>query len=152
MRVCKKIRNEKGFTLLEMLLTFSIFLLIVSFIPMMINVVFIDSKTEKSFNELEWEVFIQQAKIEIREATEITATNDTLFFNMSNGDIISYEKYQDVIRRRVNNRGHEVLLQNIVKVEYTPVSNGILIETVDRNGNKYKRRISSISPIQVSSQ
>ena len=141
--VFKTMKNEKGFTLVEMLLSFSMMLLILTFLVMMLQLLF--NENERDFNQLEWEVFIQQAKYEAQGSNTISLRNNIVTFARYNGEMVSYEPYQQVIRRRVNGTGHEVLLQNVKSVKYEATSNGIIIEVND----KYKARISSIIPIEV---
>jgi competence protein ComGF len=140
--------DNKGFTLLEMLLSFSVFLIIASFIPLFFQLVAIPSEKNK-LNMLEWEVFLQQAKIEIREATELDVKNGILYLKNVSGQTISYEQYNHLLRRRIDGTGHEILLKNISTVSFQTVTNGYIIVVVDLGGNEYQARIKSLQPVQV---
>lgn len=61
-------------------------------------------------NYLEWELFQHYLVDESRRAIRIETINNQLIMTMSNGDRIKYEKYGDIIRRRVNEKGHEPVL------------------------------------------
>ena len=43
-----------------------------------------------------------------------------------------YEKYGSNIRRRVDLKGHEIMLQNIKAVTFEPIVNGVRISVQDR--------------------
>lgn len=142
------VRNEKGFTFVEMLVTFSILIVILSFITPFLGVVFRDNSDQ--FNKLEWQILIQQMKMEIREAKDITISNNgSVFYTNETGDSISFEKYNDKIRRRVNLKGHEVLLQQISDVRFEPRPNGFLISVLTVDGKTYQAIISAYTTVEV---
>ncbi|MEH7224579.1 competence type IV pilus minor pilin ComGF [Bacillus sp. JJ1566] len=142
------VSNEKGFTFVEMLVTFSILLVILSFITPFLGIVF--RENDEQFNKLEWQILIQQMKMEIREASEISvSSSEYVSFNNPAGDIVSFEKYMDKIRRRVNKRGHEILLQNITDVTFELKTNGFLITVVTVDGKTYQALISSLTTVEA---
>ena len=102
--------SDNGFTMLEMLFSFSIFLLIVSFLTVGLNFLFQDWKMEARTQRLEWHVFINQLKKEIRlaDAANIKAGSIVLTID---GKSVLYEKYGSNLRRRVDMKGHEIVLQ-----------------------------------------
>ena len=61
-----KALNNKGFTIVEMIISFSAFLFIVSFIPLSFRFLYQDGFVEERLQRMEWEVFIGQAKKENR--------------------------------------------------------------------------------------
>ncbi|WP_449536960.1 competence type IV pilus minor pilin ComGF [Ferdinandcohnia sp. Marseille-Q9671] len=141
------VRNERGFTLVEMLVTFSMMLVILSFISPFLSVLF--RSNDEQFNQLEWQIFIQQMKMEIREAKEITvSTNHSVSFVNAAGDIVSFEKYTDKMRRRVNRKGHEVLLQNISSVTFELKTNGYLISVLTVDGDNYQAIVSALLRVE----
>lgn len=142
------VSNEKGFTFVEMLVTFSILLVILSFISPFLGVLYRDNNEQ--FNKLEWQILIQQMKMEIREASEISVSkNESVTFYNAAGDLVSFEKYTDKIRRRVNKKGHEVLLQQIMDVTFEPKTNGFLISVITVDGKTYEAIISAFTIVEV---
>ncbi|MFS0861536.1 competence type IV pilus minor pilin ComGF [Fredinandcohnia sp. 179-A 10B2 NHS] len=141
--------KESGFTFVEMLLTFSVLLVIVSFMSPFLRVIY--HQTSSEFNQLEWQVFVQQVKMEIREAKNLSITNQnhTLSFINPRGQKISYEVYQDKIRRRVNGTGNEVILQKITSIIYTPKSNGCMISITTVDGTSLDVVVSSFMTLEV---
>jgi competence protein ComGF len=125
------VKSEKGFTLVEMLVSFTLFLLIVSFFPIIIPLAKQTYNPDFSMNEMEWEIFVNQLAMEYREAKEVRIHATTLTFKMENNQIITYERYEDKIRRRVDESGHEVVLQHIKNIMYEQQKERLLIRSTD---------------------
>jgi competence protein ComGF len=139
--------DNRGFTLLEMLLSFTIFIMIASFIPLFLQLAAFPSEKNK-LNLLEWEVFLQQAKIEIREASELEVKDGVLYLKNLYGQNVSYEQYNHSLRRRVDGTGHEILLKNIKSVSFQIVTNGCIVVVTDLNENEFRAKIKSFQPIR----
>lgn len=124
-------KSEKGFTLVEMLVSFTLFLLIVSFFPIIIPLAKQTYNPDFSMNEMEWEIFVNQLAMEYREAKEVRIHATTLTLKMENNQVIAYERYEDKIRRRVDESGHEVVLQHIKNIMYEQQKERLLIRLTD---------------------
>lgn len=124
-------KSEKGFTLVEMLVSFGLFLIIVSFFPIIIPLAKQTYNPDFSMNEMEWEIFVNQLAMEYREAKEVGIHATTLTLKMENNQIITYERYEDKIRRRVDESGHEVVLQHIKNIMYEQQKERLLIRSTD---------------------
>ena len=140
-------KDQNGFTLLEVLISFSIVLIIISFLTPFLQI--IGENKSVGLNKYEWEVFKQQAAIEVRAASEMTISLNSLTLTGLAGEKISYERYQDIIRRRVNGTGHEIMVQRIASVKYEPIVNGVLISIVDHTGQTFQSRVTSIAETRV---
>jgi competence protein ComGF len=125
------VKSEKGFTLVEMLVSFTLFLLIVSFFPIIIPLAKQTYNPDFSMNEMEWEIFVNQLAMEYREAKEVRIHATTLTLKMENNQVITYERYEDKIRRRVDESGHEVVLQHIKNIMYEQQKERLLIRLTD---------------------
>jgi competence protein ComGF len=125
------VKSEKGFTLVEMLVSFTLFLLIISFFPIIIPLAKQTYNPDFSMNEMEWEIFVNQLAMEYREAKEVGIHATTLTLKMENNQIITYERYEDKIRRRVDESGHEVVLQHIKNIMYEQQKERLLIRLTD---------------------
>lgn len=125
--------NNKGFTLLELLYSLTIFCLIVSFIPITFQYVLHEEPIQKRLQHLEWEVFISQLKKELRMSDQATVSNNKVYL-WKNGEIIIYEKYGSNIRRRVDYTGHEIVFQKVNAVTFHVIKNGIKINMKDEYG------------------
>jgi len=141
-------KKQHGFTLLELLISLSITMVITSLLTPLLNTFY--DKSNLELNKLEWEVFVQQVKLEVRASNELTVKGNTLYLKgPTSTQVVSYEPYQGSIRRRVNSTGHEVILQNIASVEYIPESKGVTVLIKDRNGLNYSARITGIHVASV---
>ncbi|MDF2038592.1 prepilin-type N-terminal cleavage/methylation domain-containing protein [Bacillus sp. CMF12] len=122
--------NNNGFTMLEMLFAFSIFLMIVSFLPVSFNFLFQDWKMEARTQRLEWHVFINQLKKEIRLADTADISPVSIVLTIDGKSVI-YEKYGSNLRRRVDMKGHEIVLQKLDAITFSSFNGGVEINVSD---------------------
>ncbi|NMD71828.1 prepilin-type N-terminal cleavage/methylation domain-containing protein [Bacillus sp. DNRA2] len=134
------LRNNHGFTLVEMLVAFSVFTVIISFVPMMLSTINREKPIEQKLQRLEWEIFISQIKKEIRMSQWVTITPQRLQLE-KDGEMIIYERYGTNLRRRVDNKGHEIILQQVQFFQFERLLNGILVTVTDVNGYEYREEI-----------
>lgn len=127
--------------MLEMLISFTIFLVIVAFIPLLFRTILDQQSIDKRLQRMEWEVFHSQLKKELRMSDGISI-NSKLTLERD-GQSIIYEKYGQNIRRRVDLKGHEVVLQKVERVSYTSIRNGVRIDVKDVFGNDHTATIRS---------
>ncbi|WP_433743116.1 competence type IV pilus minor pilin ComGF [Falsibacillus pallidus] len=136
--------NEKGFTLVESLVVLLIFTIICSFLPL----IFSAFQSFRSFDpgiDYEWQLFLIQLRNEAHEAERVSESEGKIIMQTTQGEVL-YEKYQTVIRRRVNQLGHEIVLQDIQSAELKLDSSQILISIQFRGG---ERRAGSIALITL---
>jgi competence protein ComGF len=141
--------QTKGFTLLEALLTLSIVLIIVSLLPLFIQVFQHDIQKKGGLHMFEWEIFVQQAQMELREANKVEVHNNRLLFTGKEGESILYEKKNGKLRRRVDGYGHETLLQHIRTITFSAIERGIIIKAVDTTDHVYKRVITHMGTVEM---
>lgn len=122
-------RNNYGFTFVEMIIAFSVFLLIISFFPIGLRFIYQDEFVEDSLQSMEWEVFQAQLKKEIRMSEDVTVGSNKLTLR-KNEQTILYEKYGASIRRRVDFKGHEIVMQNVKSVAFEKLMKGVQIVVV----------------------
>ncbi|WP_110111305.1 competence type IV pilus minor pilin ComGF [Bacillus sp. CGMCC 1.16541] len=134
--------KKNGFTLVEMLISFAYLLLIVSFIPIIMTIIKETHNETLALTNIEWEIFVSQLTFEYREAQDVRVDPSTLTFITFDHKQVTYERYQDKVRRRVNKLGHEVLLQKIDQIKYKQTDNLLHVEVIDQKQNKYRSKIS----------
>ncbi|WP_083413091.1 competence type IV pilus minor pilin ComGF [Bacillus massilinigeriensis] len=132
--------NEHGFTLAETLLALTCFLIIVSLLPSAIGIVLQEGVADRKIQTLEWEVFNSQLKREFRTGFLIIAQKEKLLIQKGS-DTILYEKYGSNIRRRVNNEGHEIMLQNVREVRFTSDGHSVVVALRDIWQKEYGSRL-----------
>ncbi|KMY50785.1 competence type IV pilus minor pilin ComGF [Peribacillus loiseleuriae] len=130
--------NNRGFTLIEMLLSLSIFILIAGMIVQLYVVVGKELHQDKSLNQMEWEIFLQQVKEELWLSSSQTILNDNIYMVVGE-DIVSIEKYNQILRRRVNRTGHQIMLQNVSSFHCRLEGYKIVISVKDLAGNTFTR-------------
>mgnify|MGYP001336607991 CR=1 FL=1 len=131
-------KGNRGFTLYETI--FSLFLVsIVIFLFPYILSYFKPSPSEK-LQVKEVELFFMQISREIHGAKSMFIDNNDLIVVLHNGDRASYEQYNDLIRRRLNRTGHEVLLQHIKTVNYEVNNTLVSIQIEGKRGEQYERK------------
>lgn len=133
--------KQAGFTMLNMLFAFSVFLLLMTFFPLALKVI----KTEVSTTSFKVDLFFEQIRNDIVQAKEISISDGSLYLSMENGNRIRYQKYNTNVRRQVNEVGNEILLQNVENIQYEIVANGVVI-SVDVAKRAAKKRL-SMAPI-----
>ncbi|MFD2681236.1 competence type IV pilus minor pilin ComGF [Bacillus seohaeanensis] len=138
--VWKEINNSRGFTLVEALLSFCIFLTIsFSLLICMKGLHVVEEKLIPP-QYYEWNLFRDSFRTEFRGATLGGIAEDSISFYVDNKEVL-YEKYADSIRRRVNRKGHEIVLQKINEVNFSMRKNGVQMEVEFTNGEKAVSRL-----------
>lgn len=133
--------KQDGFTMLNMLFAFAVFLVLMSFFPFVMKVM----KTEISTTSYKVDLFFEHIRNDIVQAKELSISDGSLYLSMENGNRIRYQKYNTNIRRQVNEAGNEILLQNVDNVQYKIVSNGVVV-SVEVAKKVAKKRL-SMAPI-----
>ncbi|MEH7484364.1 competence type IV pilus minor pilin ComGF [Neobacillus drentensis] len=128
--------NEKAFTLIEVLIAFSIFTTIIFFMTPVFQIILTNKDTEASLQAMEWEVFSSQIKKEIRQSTRAEVISGRLILTKDT-ETIQYEKYGTNLRRRVNSTGHEIILQNVSQYSFTIINNAVKTIVMDLWGKEY---------------
>lgn len=144
--VLQKWRNEKGFTLAESIITLMIAVSILTLIPLVIkgfNHINYSLSTEDSY---EWNIFLMQLRRELRNSNTVESSGNKLILQV-NGEKVTYEQFGLLLRRRVNNTGHEVVLQKVRKAEFTMNDNHILLAVYFTNNHQEEAGFTFFIPV-----
>ncbi|MBP3041137.1 ComGF family competence protein [Bacillaceae bacterium Marseille-Q3522] len=133
--------DEKAFTLLEVCYALSIFCLFAAVLPLTFRILYQDDIMAKHLQKMEWNVFSGQLKKEVRLCSTLSVDHKRLTLINEDGSIVTYEKYQDKVRRKVNGTGHEIALQNINSLEFTAFHGGIQITVTDHYQQNFESKI-----------
>lgn len=139
--------NNKGFTLLDALLSFMIFLVISLSFPLVIKGLQIIQKESLPPRYYEWNLFSESLRTEMWGGSNILYSPEEISFESDVGTI-TYERYQDSVRRRVGGLGHEVVLQEIDSFVITEVQQGIKISVVFKEGENVESEYYHYKEIQ----
>jgi competence protein ComGF len=125
--------NNKGFTLLDAMLSFLIFSVISLSFPLVIKGLQVIQKESIPPRYYEWNLFSESLRMEMWAGSDVLYSHEEVTFE-SDGKIITYERYQDSVRRRVGGLGHEVVLQGVDSFDITEVPHGLKISVVFKEG------------------
>lgn len=135
--------NQKGMTLIELMLTVTILVAIVSVMPLLMSAAVKSAGADLQHQEAQ--LFFRLFSKEVREASQITIAGDGVELSKTDGARVQYERYGSSIRRRVNGTGHEVVLQHIRKVKVDLMGKKVTIEVELQNGESEKRIVFQIA-------
>ena len=93
------LKQENGFTMIEMLFALSITLIVAHLFLQSMLVLQPMRENNQELNPLEWELFLHNLKREVKKAENSTVVNGNLFLQFE-GSQYSVEKYKNLLRQR----------------------------------------------------
>lgn len=81
----------------------------------------------------EWNLFIIELRKEVKQANQWEINQDQLYLSIDD-KVISYEGYKTFLRRRVDHKGHEPVLQGIKSFSFLPRDNGFTLKVIFQHG------------------
>jgi competence protein ComGF len=130
-------QNERGYTLLNLLLSLFIYSIIISSLTTILHFLLSDSQHQNDLKPFEWELFIIQLHREMKEAENITVTESALSYTNKQGQLVNINRYQNLIRRQIGGQGHEIFLLKVQSVSFTQEGSGVRIHAVSEAGKDY---------------
>ncbi|MDR6998727.1 competence type IV pilus minor pilin ComGF [Neobacillus niacini] len=131
--VCK---NEKAFTLIEAIFALAIFSILVFFMAPLMQIILNNKAIQGEDQPMEWEIFCSQLKREIRTYSRVEVISGKLILT-KDAETVQYERYGNNLRRRVNNSGHEIVLQNVSDAAFVLLNNAVKVYAKDVWGKEY---------------
>ncbi|UCZ54575.1 hypothetical protein LGQ02_07425 [Bacillus shivajii] len=144
--IFKRTSTQDGITLIETLVVLSIFLIMINVIPLFFSV-FLHDENENALSDQEFQLFVKQLKAEFQKSRSygVNESHNELYFHHENSlghtDIVKFEQYGNVLRRRVNDSGHDVFLHRISSFFVQEKEIGIFLTIVSVNGNSFEAYI-----------
>ncbi len=139
-------KQSQGFTLIEVLIAFSILLLITSVLPQAIKVLRFEPRI---LHHMETSLFFQQLDLDVQQSSKIHIQNNVIYLQQNNQEEVTYAFFQNRIRRQVNHRGQEFVLQNIAAIKFTMWKNGIDVVVTDIYNQVHQKRITHRLPLEA---
>ncbi|AIF66789.1 hypothetical protein GZ22_09140 [Terribacillus saccharophilus] len=131
------ISNNKGFTLLEAVLALGILMLILASVPPLLDPLTQDTKSEA--------VSVRQAlhfiSMEAHKGGSVNTAKDKLYIQDQQGRTTVFEQYKDMIRRQVDEKGHEIYLHHIEDLKIIQDGSSIVLTVKGKEGSLYEKRI-----------
>ena len=127
-------KQEQGFTLIEMLLSILIVIIIAHLILQTMLVIVPQNEKAKGINSREWELFLMNVKREIKSGESVRVSSNQLAILTSFPEkVSSIHRYNNLIRRQVDFKGHEVLLHNVKSLHVEQKDYYIKMTVIDVN-------------------
>ncbi|MCD7033129.1 ComGF family competence protein [Metabacillus sp. GX 13764] len=135
--IASRCRNSRGYTLLNMLFALGVFTIIVSSMLPLISFLLHSSQKSGDLSAFEWEVFSEQLSNEIRQGKQFSVTAEGIDFTNPSGQRVSITRYNDLVRRQVGGKGHEIMLQQIKSIRAEITSTGLAFNLVSKANVSY---------------
>lgn len=149
MNIVYWLQNERGFTLIEMLLVLSLSLILLSFVPTFMKTIVTGHQIKEASSE-ELLVFFNYLSRDIKEASDVTFDQEKILLNKGLSDQYVIERVSTTgqIRRLRNGVGH-VLLLDQAESFHCGYSAAKLVEceVVLQSGASMKRTMSAFYPL-----
>lgn len=96
----------------------------------------------KHNNELSVNQFFIFLRNDVLTSEQVYTDDDNkMYFLLPTDEVAHIEQYQNVIRRQVNGRGHEIYLRDIDSFTLQPISFGTQVTIVTKEGREYEKKI-----------
>lgn len=138
-------KKQAGFTFLEVMIAFVIFLMIASLIPQYLKLI---SFQPKQLQRVEAGIFFQQLAIDVHQSANIEVLNNTVYLQRGKDQTVTYAYFNNRIRRQVNNRGQEIVFQKVATVQFSQWKNGIDVSVKDIYDQRHERRVTHLLPLE----
>jgi competence protein ComGF len=73
----------------------------------------------------------------LKEAKDISVNKTEVTFTNKQGQVVFINHYQNMIRRQVYGKGHEIFLFKVKSVEFQEDSSGVRISVISEAGKNY---------------
>ncbi|MBC1763601.1 ComGF family competence protein [Listeria seeligeri] len=128
-----------AFTLLETILSITIILSISSLIPLFFQCYNKTIQLSNVDKTTEWQLFLIQMRLEWTQAYNIEVEKEKLSFQVDDNQI-TYTKFNDLLRRQLNGKGHEPLLTKIKDWQFVRKENQLILKVVFSDSTTYSSR------------
>lgn len=131
-------RNEFGFSMISMLTTITIIFISLPFLAYLLNSLAYSSHQEM----ISTHQFFLFLRDELTESPHIEIINsDAISYELKNGDFAEISFYNNLVRRRVEGKGHEIYLRDVDSLTFKKTSHGMLITVSTMQGESYEKQI-----------
>ncbi|HHU19495.1 MAG TPA: prepilin-type N-terminal cleavage/methylation domain-containing protein [Bacilli bacterium] len=135
------LQTERGFTIVELLLSLVILAMILLITPIITSNIHHQPQTER----FSVQQFFHAATDEIQSNQLSEKDQYRIILTTSTNEQIVLSKYNDTIRRQVNRTGHEVLLRDVKQLAIEYNDQYLLIKLEMKSEQKYEKVITLFS-------
>lgn len=129
--------NEEGFTLLSMMFTIVVISLTIPFLMALLKAM----PYTTNYNATSIQHFFYFLRDDLLLATNYSIQNNKLYLELTSGEIATIEKYDSLIRRQVDHKGHEVYVRDVKDLLFTNHPYGIQVMITTLQGEIYEKTI-----------
>lgn len=130
-------KNEFGFSFASLLFTITIVFTTLPFVAYLLEHISYNSHQEY----ISVQQFFNYVRDELIESKNYHVNKDTISYQLENDDVSTFSKYQNLIRRQVNKKGHEIYLRDIQHLKIESVKYGVHLSITSIRGKTYEKTI-----------
>jgi len=144
------LKNKKGFTLISMLVAISALAMALPLLGYMLN----SFKSGHYYEEMDIQNFFIFIRNEMAIADYVQIDNGRIVYEYmpeedtdededeEDVEIVTIEQYNDLIRRRVKNKGHDIYLRNVNSVYFEKLPYGLKVSVYGTGGEFHEKHFS----------
>lgn len=134
------ILNERGYTLVEAIFQLAVFILFSELFVLIILWTVQFQSTTFSKEQTEWELFVNDVFGYLAQGNNIEVINTGQGIRIIENDrTVDIERYYGIVRKQVNEVGHEAMLVDIEAVRFTMQDSKLLLQVDFLNGLQKER-------------
>lgn len=129
--------NEQGFTYVSMFIALTIISITLPFFSYLFQ---ISNHLSTNYSELSTQQFFQFLRDELIRSEDMNIRGNSVILTRGESEV-SISLYGNSIRRQVDGKGHEILLQDVSELTIEPRPYGIHVHITNLEGNSYEKTI-----------
>ncbi|MFC4558803.1 competence type IV pilus minor pilin ComGF [Virgibacillus kekensis] len=129
--------NNRGFTFISVFLMITFLFMAIPFTTYLTKGV----NYSTNYGELSLQQFYLFLREDVMRATNMTVTPSKIILNHFDGSVVTVEKYQNLIRRQIDGKGHEIYLRNVHSVTFTSSPLGFKLSVTSTEGEHFEKEI-----------
>lgn len=134
--VCTDTKNNKGYTLIAVLLTLFVIMITLPFVGYLLK----NSSTAKQYEDIAVQQFFIFLRNEIIYAKDVYIEDNILFLRTKDDELAKMELYKNLIRRQVKG-GHEVYLRDVADFKWESLPFGGKVTVITDSGGIYEKKM-----------
>lgn len=135
------LNNSKGFTMISMLFSLTILVIALPFLTYLIK----SAKHDSQYQELAIQHFFVHLRDDLITARTLSVTPQSIYFTIKHTDgseeTGSISQYKNLVRRQINQQGHEVYLRDIEQILFEKTAHGVKVIVSSLEGEQYEKII-----------
>lgn len=129
--------HSSGFTIVSALFSLTIILLLIPFLSIVLQFARGFSH-EHAIDAYHFFIFLRD---DIIEASDVEVNKNSLTLTLITGNKATYSLYGNVIRRRIQDQGHEIYIRNIQQLTFTESGDRIRVALITEKGEQYEQEL-----------